>query len=86
MVVLVLVTALFAFHVPFTRMSGPELIAILFGECDPAKGQVSNLCDFVYNSTANSTDGAPNSTDGANNSIFDLEETLIVSQGAPTVP
>jgi len=54
-VVLVLVTALFAFHVPFTRMSGPELIAILFGECDPAKGQVSNLCDFVYNSTANST-------------------------------
>ena len=54
-VVLVLVTTLFAYHVPFTRMSGPELITILFGECDPAKGQVSDLCDFVYDASVNGT-------------------------------
>ena len=53
--VLVLVTALFAYHVPFTRMSGPELITILFGECDPTKGHVSDLCNFVYDKSVNGT-------------------------------
>lgn len=54
-VILVLVTTLLAYHVPFTRMSGSELITILFGECDPNKGQVTDLCDYIFDKGVNGT-------------------------------
>lgn len=51
--ILTLVTTLFAYHVPFTRMSGSEMITILFGECDLTKGRVSDLCDYVFDKGVN---------------------------------
>jgi len=76
-VVLVLVTTLFAYHVPFTRMSGPELITILFGECDPAKGQVSDLCDFVYDSSNGTLAHAGTAGAGVKTALWHLLLALI---------
>ena len=44
-VLVVLITTLLCFHVPYTRMSGSRLIALLFAECRNMNGTFSPLCD-----------------------------------------
>ena len=44
----VLITVLLSFHIPYTRMSGSELIALLFSECKNVNGDVNPLCDGSF--------------------------------------
>lgn len=57
--VVVLVTTLLSFHIPYTRMSGSELIALLFSECKDVSGTANPLCDGVFDQAKHAGSAGP---------------------------
>jgi len=55
----VLITVLLSFHIPYTRMSGSELIALLFSECKNVNGDVNPLCDGSFDPVKHAGSAGP---------------------------
>jgi len=57
--VVVLITALLSYHIPYTRISGAKLITLLFSECKNVDGESNPLCDGVFDQDKHAGSAGP---------------------------